>query len=564
MLWRGRLNPWFLIYLFTVIVYLVVLIPAPGLSYPGASHDDGLFMKWSLSILDGSWLGPWNDLTTSKGPLHSLLSAAAASIGMNPFSYKRTFYLLASLIFVSTALAKAPHWLRLLTLITLLTDPFQYGPVGLRNLREGTYIPLQLLSFGLGAWSIDRLREAPTITRSLVAGLSGAAICFGLLLITREGGLIVWAEVFFGIIIGLVVVARSCPSRLRRHWRRRFIRWPLICLAMIILILLPSQIIASLNQSYYGVRISNSMDHGAIPKLYGSLIAVRHNQAPDIPRVPIRQKTIDALIQSAPPDSFLGAVLSNLDPAWKEVGCAFYAETCGDYGGGWFVWSLRQSIGDISGPTGTEQLFQTVAKEATRDLERLCSRKDLYTSGLTCERPRGGYLPAISRWGFNNAAAEIFQVSLDIASLVVIPSDNPLGGVDFYENAHLQSSDLAIERLGIPHQSYYNLSNWQKVYRSTSILGLWSQSVLISLTIVSVLFPLFRYHKVPCLLDPVTIWLCMALFKHVGVYTLIEVTSFPAGNYVILARSMYIALLARICMSSLIGRTQASVHGDSP
>ena len=130
--------PWILI----TLIFLIVIVPAPGSVLNWAAHDDGLFFRWSLSILDGHWLGEWNQLTTSKGPLHSMAVAAAARFGLNPFAYKRLFHLLAAVILVQTALRRHPGWVRILALVALLADPFQYGGHGLRNLREGTYVPL--------------------------------------------------------------------------------------------------------------------------------------------------------------------------------------------------------------------------------------------------------------------------------------------------------------------------------------------------------------------------------------------------------------------------------------
>src|SRR5436309_3545317 len=41
-----------------------------------AIHDDYLFVRQALSILEGRWLGPFDFLTLSKGPFFSMWLAA--------------------------------------------------------------------------------------------------------------------------------------------------------------------------------------------------------------------------------------------------------------------------------------------------------------------------------------------------------------------------------------------------------------------------------------------------------------------------------------------------------
>jgi hypothetical protein len=149
--------------LLVIALYLLAVVPGPGIALPWMEVDDGLFLRWSISIQKGSWLGPWDYLTTSKGPLHSYLVGLLSNFGINPFAYKRLFLLIAALIFVPCVINARRPWLRLLLLIALLTDPFQYGAGGLRNLREGTYLPIQLITLGLGSRSLDQLAQASAV-----------------------------------------------------------------------------------------------------------------------------------------------------------------------------------------------------------------------------------------------------------------------------------------------------------------------------------------------------------------------------------------------------------------
>jgi hypothetical protein len=123
--------------------YIIVIAPGPRIPLPNANHDDGLFFRWSTSWLDGRWLGPWNELTTSTGPLHSVIAGLAWKAGLLVLAYKRLFYLFSCILFAfTTSRGECKHWIRILLLATLLLDPLQLGGAGLRNLREGMSIPL--------------------------------------------------------------------------------------------------------------------------------------------------------------------------------------------------------------------------------------------------------------------------------------------------------------------------------------------------------------------------------------------------------------------------------------
>jgi hypothetical protein len=198
------LIPYFLIIAF----YAIAILPAPGRPIPQGTYDDGLFFRWSTSLLHGQWLGPWNELTTSKGPLHSIVAALGFQAGLSVYASRRLMYLLASVVFTFTAFTRSRHWVRILVLTALLTDPFQFGEGGLRNLREGTYIPLQMIGFGLGVLGLDMLREERRFSKKLFAVTTAMALSFGLLLVTREARSIVWME----LLLWLILVCCLCLS----------------------------------------------------------------------------------------------------------------------------------------------------------------------------------------------------------------------------------------------------------------------------------------------------------------------------------------------------------------
>jgi hypothetical protein len=533
-------------FLLVSIIYLTIMVPAPGWALPDALADDGLFMKWSVYILNGQWLGPWDILTISKGPLHSLMAAAASSIGINPYAYKRIFYLTGSLIFVATGLNKAPTWLKLLTLLTLLLDPFQYSSVGLRNLREGTYIPLQLIAFGLGSWSLDQLRDQGRIRSILVAAVIGTVTCFGLILITREARMVAWIELSCWLFFGLFLAAKRHKQQLSRHLRLKILAGLLSVFAIIGWANIPIIAIGALNYSYYGTNIANSFEEGLFPTLNGKLLSISIKGESFIPRVHVRQSTIKALINEADPSGPLRKILKNIDTGWGIYSCELYTQTCGEIGGGWFTWALRYGIGKSLDTGANEASFQRIIKNANTELYNICKK----TSILVCSTAKAGYLPAMNKLGFPNPVEVSAAEASRIASLVFIPAADPLRERGNQHSKQLQlpaeSPPSVVERtLGIKRLKKSELLKWQKIFVAASSLGAAGKWTLIALTVASACLASARVRLLRSW-DPVVPWILLSLCTHLAVYTLLGLTSFPGETYVIMASPLLICLLARL------------------
>lgn len=534
-------------FLFISVVYLAIFVSAPGISLPTAAHDDGLFMQWSNSILNDEWLGPWNVLTTAKGPLHSLLTAGAASFGINPFFYKRIFLLLAALVFVATGLNKAPIFLKVLVLIALLFDPFQLSNSGLRNLREGTYIPLQLIYFGLGVWSLDVLREKNINWVRLVGAVVVTATALGLILITREARIIAWLE----MLIWLLLVCSLVASRIsKKIWHFSFpllLSLALSLSAIIGLAKIPMMLVASLNNSTYQYSISNSFEEGEFPIFYGKLISIGSKEEPFLPRVPVRESLLNTIIENSPKGGIVQQILRNLNPGWKIHGCSIYPETCGEYAGGWFVWALRDAIGKTLEIPSNENSFQRVVKLANEELNSTCKQTTL----ILCNKAKVGYMPSVSRWGISNPTIQLAKETIKMASIVAIPLYSS-------ENTLPKQSSVGTnleKRLGISAINSIEFSRWNSIYPVLSKIGVFSKWLMISLCIFG-LYPLLRGRRIALFFGLAETWILLSLCLQVLVYAAVSLTSFPAFAYLPIASPLYICLLGRLSSQSFLFATK--------
>lgn len=518
--------------------YILIFISAPGISLPFAAHDDGLFMQWSNSILNEEWLGSWSVLTTAKGPLHSLLTAVAARWGINPFFYKKIFYLLSALVFAIIGLKKAPTWLRTLTLVTLLFDPFQFSEAGLRNLREGTYIPLQLIFLGLGCWSLENLQGKKINWVRVIIAIVAMSTSLGLILITREARLIAWLEIGIWLLLACSLVAWRIRKRIWKFSALLLLLLSISGLGVIGIARLPMFFIASINNSSYQFAISNSFEEGNFPLFYGRLISIGSKEEPFIPRVPVRQSLINTIIENSPKGGALKLVLTNLDPDLKVHGCAIYPETCGEYAGGWFVWALRDAIGKTIMFSANENSFQIVANLAYNELNSMCKQ----SNSIVCEQSKVGYMPSVSHWGFSNPAVQLVKEGMKMAADVAIPLYNPESG---NINKQPDSQNNLKKPLRIQSINSIEATKWNFKFQIISKAGKLCKWAMISLCTVSLYVALIR-RRINSLFDLSAIWIFSSLFIQLLVYAAVSITSFPGAVYLGIASPLFICMLGLI------------------
>ena len=540
-------------YICIVIIYLITIVPAPGRPLPAGTFDDGLFFRLSTSLLNNQWLGGWDSLTLAKGPLHSILSALAFKTGLHVYAYKRLFYLVACLVFVLLGMSRSRQWVRLLTLIALLGDPFLFGEGALRNLREGTYIPLQIITFALGLWILDQFSTRQRPTPSVYLASLGMGLSFGLMAITREARILLWLE--SGILL-ILAGSKIVAARPRQHLASSITSFALIAILSIFGMAAPILALSSVNASHYGAPISTNLEEGYLPKLYATLAGTNLKGEQPIARVTISEKTLTELRQSsAKNQGALAAVIDHLDPSWKGHICKKHPETCNEYGGGTMMWALRMSISSQLPKGSDEADFQRLARSAWQDAVSICKSNHR----LSCESSNLGYFPNPSRWGFANPLQEFGKELKPILTQTLIPNPSPQGTPNFYGNNELppaQFAKLRLNSLGTRKISIEESFTWTKATIVSRYVGTAAKALMIALS----LFCLAGIIKTLCLsfrrqssliqdcaqIDAGTIWLLSALILHLLTYAALGFTSFPGDLYVTMASPLYLGFMGRM------------------
>src|SRR5262249_889025 len=95
-----RARTWWLVGGTFVLVKLWLVAGQTIYAIGPSQHDDRLFLSLAASILEGKWLGPYYQLTLSKGPMYPIWIALVFLTGVPLFTAQHLLYAAACAVFV--------------------------------------------------------------------------------------------------------------------------------------------------------------------------------------------------------------------------------------------------------------------------------------------------------------------------------------------------------------------------------------------------------------------------------------------------------------------------------
>lgn len=534
---------WPFVALLIVIFSMVFTMELPT-QVPYAPHDDGLFIRMALAIARGQWLGDaYDEFTLAKGPFHSIVLSLGYRLGFDIGSWVRSVYAASVILFISLGLARANLYQKALTAVVLLLDPWLFTHHGMRLLRDSTFNSLGLTALAFALAAIDHLpfcSSGPLSRRQEVVSLPGwlqpirmglAGLALGLMLITREARIVVLALAVVMLVGWFIADLRIGP------WRRR-LNSTLVCALVLILTMpIPLLSVALANQGRYGLAITNEFEEGAFKGLYQDLLSVQPVGSDFLSKVPVRRSTLDKLVSLAP-QSELARTINSLDPLWTTYGCQQNPTICGEYGGGWFMWALRQAMfktGSLDTPLG----FQQMSNRLQQELHLLCTTPD---NGLDCVPKASGYFPRPQRWGDGSRTG--WRLFLTTSQTLLGLINPPL--IDELSRPYVASNPgwRDARKLGV------RLPRGMKLGRYDERLAVrfWLAVVLRALLLLVFFVWLLRrrgYARV-AVADPGVIILALYVVMQSLVLILIQLTSFKTGAYLAMVSPFFLALLCRM------------------
>ncbi len=304
-----------------------------------APHDDFLFITLAESLLEGRWLGPYNQLTHAKGVAYPVFLALNQLAGWPLKLTEHVLYLGAALFFcLMLGRVLAARWVTVVAFMLLAFIPTPWSPVvGGRVVREGLYISLVLLVLSLALRCYvepDGTSMAQALRKHRVS-LCLLGLLGGVFWLTREEGVWFLPSIAILAVYGLVI-------RARQGWSTRaamaYVGLPFV------LALIPIQTVNALNYLHYGVFRHNDFHSSDFVAAYGALSRIRHDGWQRYVVFP-RDARERAYRFSAAARELEPYLEGDLGRAWRAIGCAqTRTDPCPEILSGWFIWALRDAV----------------------------------------------------------------------------------------------------------------------------------------------------------------------------------------------------------------------------
>jgi hypothetical protein len=306
----------------------------PQYAIPAAPYDDRLSLRLATHLLEGHWLGPYDQLTLAKGPFYSLFMAGTSLLRLPLTTAHNLVYIVAGWLFVRALRPlRLPAWTRAALLLAILACPVLSDTGAfVRAWRQPLWPGLVLLSLA-GTIGLALREEARAWRQAAWALLAGTAM--GAMWLTREEA--VWTLPMLALPL-LVAAWRGWRARVRAR-QIVFLAAPFAVAALAV------GGVAAENWRVYGFWGVVEYRDDSFVAAYSALGRVEpHDLAR---RVPITRAARERIYAVSPAFAELRYEME------EGIGAAFMKVTQDnvgipatehEIGGGWLMWALRDAV----------------------------------------------------------------------------------------------------------------------------------------------------------------------------------------------------------------------------
>lgn len=294
-----------------------------------AAVDDALFIRLGQNLASGRWLGGYGEYTLTKGPGFPAFLALANVSGLSFPLALATFYAgCAAFAAMVAARVVGFHLAGVALFVGLLLAPPLYEGEMMRVYRDLFYAALSVAFASALIALVCRVGRRPVLVAG--TGVLGAWVW-----LTREEG--VWlAPLLLLTLVPVLTPGRPAGARGVVQAAR-----PVgIALGVAVSLVV---VFGLVNWAVYGRFVVNEIKGGAFQ---GAMTALQEASAPyHKTGVPVPAAARARIYAVSPAFASLREpVLDGVGRAEAtRAGCELNEAVCGDFGGGWFIWSLRRA-----------------------------------------------------------------------------------------------------------------------------------------------------------------------------------------------------------------------------
>lgn len=402
-----NLPRWFWIVV-AISTFLYAVLSLHLLAKIGADErfDDALFYQHGISILQGHWLGPYNDLTLMKGPGYPLFLAANALIGL-PVTLTQALLYAAACTITSCTLYRLCGRISVALVAFLIIE---WHPAILEH-REIIRDDISAAQMLLILTCCCRFLFLETSRLRRLAWAIAGGLVFGWAWITREDS--GW------ILPGLLLMCGLYLLRLRNE-KRAMAAIGVSMAAFGASSLAVVGTIATINLAVYGTFLEVDFKSPSFLKALSVLESVRVGEP--VPHVPVPDKVRQAVYKVSPAFASLQPYLDGPGKVWTGGGCSLMPSTCGDFAGGFFEFALRDAAaaqGYYAQPASAARFYNRL----WREVHEACR-----SGQLSCRRSPIPFLPAMRPDQWQDLPDKIIAMAQMAALQRVVPLQEPSAG----------------------------------------------------------------------------------------------------------------------------------------
>lgn len=308
------------------LAYVILASQTPVAVLTMTGHDDGLFWNRAMQMVDGHWLGTYDQLTLAKGPAYSIFLALNHYAGTSVLVSMALLHLLACWVVThEVERLGLPRWGAVATFAAILFHP---ALVPTRVIRDDIYAPLALLAL---AGALRAYRGGHRRWGTAGVTVSGG-LALGFLWVTREEGVWVVPGLALLALLAVLQVRRTRAGLLRLGGRTVLYAVPAVAVVAGVM---------TANAVVYDEAVVADVTGSAFADAMTALTSVE--AGPVVPRVPVTEEMREAAYEVSPTAAELAPILEAPDNRWRGIGCP---GGCDDFGGGWWMWALRDAVAE--------------------------------------------------------------------------------------------------------------------------------------------------------------------------------------------------------------------------
>lgn len=304
-------------------------------------HDDLLFIRHAENLLNGQWLGDYNQMTLIKEPFYPMFIAISNWLSLPLLFSEHLFYAIACCIFVwAVGPLVRQRTVLLAAFLFLLCNPgsFNYPAVG-RIFQLAIYASLAIIVMGM---LMGMAIRATAPWRTALGWSCGLGVALAIFWITRGESIFLIPSV----LLVFLFICITLGGKNLKNWGRPL----LLCVLPFIFMWTTVQIVEHINKAHYDISAVNELLTPEFESAYGGLLRIKSKE----------ERQFFPVVHDARVQAYA------VSPTFREV--EQYLD--GPVGAGWmrlsgntdipaafFVWAFRDSVAAVGHHySGTEAL----------------------------------------------------------------------------------------------------------------------------------------------------------------------------------------------------------------